>query len=238
MTRVLALAGREVRAYFLTPGGYIIIALFLLICGAFFFWGVFSEGQVASMQSVLGIGAWLLSFIGPAVTMRLLSEEYRLGTFEMISTTPLNELEIIVGKYLGAMSFILIMLVPTLVYVLAMELYGQPDYGELFCGYLGLLLAATAYCASGVFASTLTNSQAVAFLLALFFWLALLLGAKLLPPNLDARWASLVIAIDPDLRLRDFSIGLIDSANIVYFLSIAIGFLAASVKMIEYRRVR
>ena len=238
MMRVAALAGREVRAYFFSPGGYIIIALFLLVCGAFFFWGVFSEGQVASISAVFGIGAWLLSFIGPAVTMRLLAEEYRLGTFEMISTAPLSELEIIIGKYLGAMSFVLVMLVPTAVYILAMEWYGRPDYGELACGYLGLLLAAAAYCASGLFFSTLTNSQAVAFLLALFFWLALLLGAKLLPPNLDARWASMIVAIDPDLRLKDFTLGLFDSANVVYFLSIALGFLAASVRMIEFRRVR
>jgi ABC-2 type transport system permease protein len=99
-----------------------------------------------------------------------------------------------------------------------------------------LLLAATAYVASGVFASTLTNSQPVAFLLALFFWLTIGLSAKLLPSHLPEDWARVAFAIDPDLRMRDFTIGLIDTSNIVYFVSIAAVFLVAAVQSVRARR--
>ncbi|UCD76638.1 MAG: ABC transporter permease subunit [Phycisphaerales bacterium] len=236
MSRTLAIAGREFRAYFLSPGGYIIIALFLFITGFFFWAGGFQQGQIASLRSVFNIGTWLLAFIAPAVTMRLLSEEYRAGTIEMLMTSPVNEWHIIVGKFAGAAAFLVLMLLPTVAYVIAIEMHGRPDYGELLCGYLGLLLAGAAYLSSGILASTFTASQAVAFLLALFFWLALGFSAKLLPDQLDERWARIVFALDPDLRLRDFTIGLIDSSNIVYFLSITVVFLVAAVKSLQARR--
>ena len=236
MSRILAIAGRELRAYFLSPGGYIIVALFLLITGGFFWAGGFQQGQIASLRSVFGIGTWLLAFIAPAITMRLLSEEYRAGTIEMLMTSPVNEWHIILGKFAGAAGFLLLMLLPTIFYVIAIEIHGRPDYGELCCGYLGLLLAGAAYLASGILASTFTASQAVAFLLALFFWLVLGFGTKLLPGQVDEQWARIIFALDPDLRLRDFTIGLIDTSNIVYFLSITVVFLVAAVKSLQARR--
>lgn len=238
MRRAIAIAGRELRAYFLSPGGYIIIALFLLVAGVVFYFAGFAPGEIASLRRVFGIGTWLLAFIGPAVTMRLVSEELRLGTIEMLMTTPVREGEVILGKFLGAMGMITVMLIPTLGYVAALEVYGQPDYGELLCGYLGLILAATAYVASGLLTSTFTSSQPVAFLLALFFWLTLGIGAKMLPMHLSDRWAQLVFLIDPDTRLRDFTIGLIDTSNIVYFVTIAAVFLIAAVLSLQARRWR
>lgn len=236
MSRTIAIAGRELRAYFLSPGGYIIIALFLLVTGGFFWAGVLHQGQVASLRSVFGIGTWLLAFIGPAITMRLLSEEYRSGTIEMLMTSPVSEWHIILGKFLGAAGFLLVMLLPTGVYVIAMEVYGRPDYGELLCGYLGLLLAGSAYVAGGVLASTFTSSHAVAFLLSLFFWLVLGFSAKMLPGQLDERWARIIFAFDPDLRLQDFAIGLIDTSNVAYFLTLSIAFLLLAVKSLQARR--
>ncbi|MHC4992707.1 MAG: ABC transporter permease subunit, partial [Planctomycetota bacterium] len=106
MTRSLAIAGREVRAYFLSPGGYIIVALFLLITGGIFTFGVLNEGRLASLRSVFGVGTWLLAFVGPAITMRLISEEYRLGTFEALMTCPVRESEVVLGKFLGALGLL------------------------------------------------------------------------------------------------------------------------------------
>jgi ABC-2 type transport system permease protein len=122
--------------------------------------------------------------------------------------------------------------------VIALERFGRPDYGEVMCGYLGLIVAAAAYVASGVLASTLTASQPVAFLLALFFWLTLGLSAKLLPGHVSDPWSAWVFAIDPDLRLRDFTIGLVDTSNVVFFLSIAAVFLIAAVQALAARRWR
>lgn len=236
--QVFVIASRELRAYFLSPAGYIIIALFLLVTGGVFYFGAFASGEIASMRPVFGMGTWLLAFIAPAVTMRLISEELRLGTMEMLMTCPVREVEVILGKFLGAMGLLLLMLLPTAAFVLALEMYGRPDYGELLCGYLGLLLAGTAYLASGVLASTLTSSQPVAFLLALFFWLALGIGAKIVPGHIGEEWVGVVFAIDPDVRLRDFTIGLIDTSNVVYFLSFAAVFLVLAVVSLQARRWR
>lgn len=238
MNRTLAIAGRELRYSFLTPGGYIITALFLLIAGGVFFFTSFASGEIASLRSVFGMGTWMLTFIGPAVTMRLFSEELRLGTIEMLMTSPLREVEVVLGKFLGALGLLMIMLVPTGVFILALEMYGRPDYGEMAAGYLGLLLAGTAYLASGLLASTFTSSQPVAFLLALFFWLTLGIGAKLLPAHLEEPWLGIVFALDPDMRLRDFTIGLIDSSNVVFFLSLAAVFLIGAVISLQCRRFR
>jgi ABC-2 type transport system permease protein len=164
------------------------------------------------------------------------AEEYRLGTFETLMTCPVREGEIVLGKFLGALALLALMLLPTLVYVVVLEIYGRPDYGELVCGYLGLLLAGSVYLASGLLASTLTVSQPVAFLVALFFWLTIGFAAKLLPSHLDDSTARIVFALDPDLRLGDFTIGLVDTSNIVYFLSLTALFLLASVAALQGRR--
>ncbi len=236
MTPVLTITQRELRAYFLSPGGYIILALFLLVSGGFFWSQCLQTGQIATLRPVFSVGTWLLTFIAPAVTMRLISEEYRAGTLEMLMTCPIHEFHVVLGKYLASLIFLLIMLLPTVSYVVALELFGRPDYGELLCGYLGLILAGSAYLACGILASTFTNSQAVAFLVALFFWLILGFGAKLLPHYLEPVPSRIVFALDPDLRLRDFVIGLIDTSNVVYFLSLTFVFLVAATKTLQARR--
>ncbi|MHC5005543.1 MAG: ABC transporter permease subunit, partial [Planctomycetota bacterium] len=127
MSRTMAIAGRELRSYLLAPGGYVIIALFLLITGFVFFFRVFGEGELTSLRSVFGIGTWLLAVVAPAITMRLISEEYRLGTFEALMTCPVREAEVVMGKFLGALALLVVMLAPTWVYVLGLELFGRPD---------------------------------------------------------------------------------------------------------------
>jgi ABC-2 type transport system permease protein len=235
--RTLAIARRDFAAYFLTPVGYVVTALYLLFTGAFFLYG-FQGGHIATMRPVFEYGAWALLFIGPAISMRMFSEELRSGTAEMLMTAPVGENAVVAGKFLAASWFLLVMLLPTGVYVIALEIYGRPDYGELAAGYLGVFCAGLAYLASGIFASTLTSSQLVAFMVALFFWLALSVGAKLAPQYLPGDWARVAAAIDPDLRLRDFAIGLIDTANIAFFAAIALFFLAGAAKSLEARRWR
>jgi len=232
----MAIANRELKAYFLTPSGYIIIALFLLVAGGIFFFVSFRSAEIASLQNVFSIGTWLLTFIAPAVTMRLFSEELRMGSMELLMTAPVREHEVVIGKFLGALLLLIVMLVPTAVFVIALELHGRPDYGEMAAGYLGLLLAGTAYLACGLFASTITNSQPVAFLLAFCFWVALGLATWLLPSFVGDPWAKIMFALSPASRLQDFTDGLIDTANVVYFLSIAALFLIASVVSVKARR--
>jgi ABC-2 type transport system permease protein len=234
--RIRAVAGRELRSYFLSPVGYIIIGLFVFLAGLIFIARVFHQGQPASMRPVFEWGTWLLLIICPAITMRAISEERRLGTFEMLMTCPVSDAEVIIGKFLGAFGFLVLMLLPTAAHIAVLESFGRPDYGEMLCGYLGMVLAGTAYVATGLLASTLTTSQVVAFLLTLFFWLGLAIGTKLLPQHLPEPWAAAAFSLDPDPRLRDFAIGLIDSSNVVYFLSFAIVFVIAAVGSLGARR--
>jgi ABC-2 type transport system permease protein len=238
MSAAMAIAGRELRAYFVTPAGYVIIALFAIVTGLVFGLAVLGPGQLASLRSVFGIGTWMLAFVAPAITMRLFSEEFRLGTFESLMTSPVRDAEVVLGKFFGALTLLVVMMAPTLIYVLALEMHGRPDYGELACGYLGLLLAGCVYIASGMLASSLTSSQPVAFLVALFFWLTIGFAAKLLPTVLGDGASAVVFSLDPDLRLHDFTIGLLDTSNVVYFISLTAMFLLASTASLRGRRWR
>jgi ABC-2 type transport system permease protein len=234
----LAIAGRELRASFYSPAGYIIVALFMLLASGVFIARGFDQGKPASLRPVFEWGLWLLLLVCPAISMRAIAEEKRLGTFETLMTSPVNEAQVVLGKFFGCFGFLAAMLAPTLLLVIVLELYGRPDYGELLCGYFGLLLAGSAYIASGMLASTLTVSQAAAFLMTVFFWLILSVTTKVLPPYVSQSWSEGLFAADPDPRLRDFAIGLIDSSNVIYFTSITALFLVAAIKTLELGRWR
>jgi ABC-2 type transport system permease protein len=236
--RTVTIAGREWRALLLSPAGWIIASLFLLMSSVIFSVASFDEGRPASLRSVFEWGMWMFLLVCPAISMRAIAEERRQGTFELLMTSPVRESQIVMGKFIGALGFLIAMLIPTVVYVVVLERHGRPDYGELACGYLGLLLCGSAYLASGIFASTLSASQTVAFLLTMFFWVVLSAAAKLIPGYVHSPWSDAVFAADPDPRLHDFAIGLVDTSNIMYFVSITIVFLAASAKLLQVGRWR
>lgn len=244
MRATAAIAGRELRAYFLTPGGYVVAALFTLLNGLLFVRLVFNQGEVAALRPIFGFSMVAFMLLCPAITMRAISEELRLGTIELLMTSPVRSGAIIAGKFLAALGFLVVLLAPTLLFVAALETYGRPDYGELACGYFGVILAGSAYLASGVLASTLTASQVVAYLVTVFFWLLLLLltslipQVELLPAAWRDAWSAGLFAIDPSVRLRDFAIGLVDTADVVYFGSLTILLLVASVVCLDARRWR
>lgn len=235
MSRIWALARREFWSFFLSPVGYVVIGLFLAVTGFVFMRG-FDAGKPASMRPVFELGMWMLLFVCPAITMRSISDERRMGTLEMLMTCPVRDGEVVLGKYLGSILFLVVMLACTGAQVILLERYGRPDYGEVLCGYLGLLLAGGVYLASGMLASALTSSQVVAFLATFFFWLALSLGTKFLPGMLPEPWSTATYAADPDPRLRDFAIGLIDTSNIAYFGSLIALFLFLASRTLEARR--
>jgi ABC-2 type transport system permease protein len=168
--------------------------------------------------------------------MRAISEERRQGTYETLMTSPISESEVVAGKFTASLLFLFCMFVPTGVIVTVLELYGAPDYGELACGYLGMILAGSAYLASGILASALTSSQIVAFLAPLFFWMIVNLGCKLLPPYLNERWSNILALCDSDQRLRDFTIGLLDTSNVVFFITLTAVFLIAASCVLQTRR--
>ena len=238
MRQILAIGTRELRSYFYSPAGYIIITLFLVFAGFLFANGVMVQGQPASLRIVFDLITLALFVLCPAIAMRTISEELRTGTFEVLMTAPVSETTVILGKFFGSALFLLLMLAPTTLYIVALEMYGRPDYGEILCGYLGVVLAGAVYLAGGILASTLSSSQVLALLLSWFFWAGVVLGTRLLPSQLDEPWADILIALNPDLRLDDFAIGLVDTSNVVYFLSLTVLFLVAAVKSLQVRRLR
>lgn len=204
------------------PTGAIVAALFTFSCGIVFVSKVLPPNSIASMQPVFEFAAWLLLLLCPAITMRLIAEERRVGTWELLLSSPVTSFELAKGKFLSALLFLLVVLLSTIPLVVVLELYASVDYGAVASGYFGLLLLGSAVIGTGLVISALTTSQTVAYLVTAFIWLTLSLSMKVLPVYVPTRFADIFFAIDPDLRIASFSIGLIDTANIVYFLTIAI----------------
>ena len=229
---MLAILKKELNLFFATPIGYLVIAMFLLINGLFL-WVFKSDFNIlnagfADLNNFFYITPWFFIFIIPAITMRTFSDEIRLGTIEIIKTKPVSGWDIILGKYLGSLLLILIALLPTLSYVYTInQLAATPeslDYGSVIGSYFGLLFLASAITAIGLFTSTLSNNQIVAFILGVLLSLFVFYGFESLSElnlfkDFDLK--------DLGLRARFESIGrgVIDTRDFIYFISVTFFFL-------------
>ena len=219
---------RDVRTFFVVPTAGIIAAIFTLVCSIIFVGQVFVPNGVASMQPVFNGASWLLIILCPAITMRLIAEERRVGSWQLTLASPASALSIIKGKFWAAWLLLICLLLTTLPLVIVLMVYASVDLGAVLSGYFGLLLFGGAVLSTGLMVSACTNSQTVAYLVTTFFWLTVSLAAKALPQYVPSAYSSWFFYIDPELRVSKFSIGLIDTANIVYFFVIikAFGWLA------------
>jgi ABC-2 type transport system permease protein len=239
MHATLAIAAREFWAFFRLATGWVVIALYLLLAGLIVGLGVLSPGQPASLAPLFAVSGWLLLPVAPAVSMRLVSDELRTGTIEPLLTAPVTDWQVALGKYAAAAAFLLTLLAPTLIHVALLYAVADPapDPGPLLAGYLSVILTGLFYLAVGLFFSTLTASQTLAFLGTLFF----LLGPLLAPaaaghaPEWLAR-ALFAVSIGP--RLADLARGVIDPAHAVFFLSGSALFLVLAALSLESRRWR
>ena len=239
MKNINTLMQRELSVQFYSPIAYVVIAVFLLISGIFFVSDNFLPGKEASVRSLLGnYMPVILVFVLPMITMRVLSEEFRSGTIESLLTAPVNDTEVILGKFLGAVAFFLVMLGTTLVFPFIVSQFGPLDKGLLLSTYLGLLLIGSLYIAVGVFFSACTRNQVIAVVcsfvfLAIFTFLASYLASK---------QEGLVRVILQHLSIvahyQDFARGLLDTNHIVFFVSSTALFLFFGVKALEFRRWR
>lgn len=233
----LAIARREIIAAFGTPAGWVAAALLLLPCGIVFATTTFRTGEPASLRQVFQAAGWAMLFVAPAITMRSISDELRLGTLETLFAAPIGEGAIVLGKFIGAVAQLAVAIAPTALFALALELHGRPDWGELACGWAGLLLAGSLYAASGLLFSTLSASQLVAYLSALFFWLVLAMSTRILPQRAPEQLAAILYGADPLARLRDFTLGLFDTAHVAYFVLFTAVALAGATLSLKARRM-
>jgi ABC-2 type transport system permease protein len=236
---MVAMVKREVKAFLLAPSGWVVLALFAFGSSLVFLMGVFQSGRPASLRFVLEFDAIFLMLAAPAVTMAAIGEERRRGTWELLCASPMPTWTIVLAKFSGAAIIGLCMLlIPTVVQIALLEAFGRPDLGEVVCGLLGVYLLGLTVMASGLLASALTGGASTAFLITALSWvLAIVVLEMALPAVLPPQWAPLVAGIDPVQRLQAFTLGLFDSANVIYFVALSIFFLtAATVLSVPGRR--
>ncbi len=223
MKAILIIARRELQAFFDSLTAYILLILFLGLSG-FFTWiavgDIFFVKQ-ASLRIFFQIAYWSLFFFIPAITMRMIAEERRSGTIELLLTKSISSRQVVIGKFLGGLALIAIALAFTLPYVITVARIGNLDDGAVICGYLALFLMSAAYVGIGLFASSLTDNQIVAFLLALsigilFHWLFGIIA------HTSSGWISSIFnSLDMNYHFDSMSRGVIDLKDVVYFLSLA-----------------
>lgn len=236
MNNVLTIFRREMRSYFNSPVAYIVITLFLLISGYFFSSTLFLINS-ADLRSLFNISSFVLMFFIPAVTMRLLAEERRSGTIEILVTMPVKDSEIVLGKFLAAFALTALSILLTFVAYITVASLGNADFGASFGGYLGLLLMSAVYIAIGVFTSSLTQNQIVAFIVGFVIIFALFMLDKVLP-FLPAALASAFEFLSIDYHFRNISRGVIDTRDLVYYGSMIFVFIYLAVKTTESRKWR
>lgn len=229
----LTVARKELKAYFISPIAYIVITIFLVFTG-FFFFKDFFYFQQAEMRNFFQLLPLFFSFVIPAVTMRLFSEEKHSGSIEIMLTLPITSLDVVLGKFIAGMAFVALMTAPTLFYLLTVVITGSPDLGPIIGGYLGILLLGGAYSSIGVLMSSLSKNQIVAFISSWAICFSLWLVDKVvmfLPAKL-----SFFEYLGTDHHFQNISRGVIDTRDIIYFVSVMAISILLTERVIEERR--
>ncbi|MFH1071300.1 MAG: ABC transporter permease [Candidatus Glassbacteria bacterium] len=244
----LPVYARELRSYFTSPVAYVVMLFFLLLTGAFFMVFI-SDFNMASMNQspygggynlnitlqvvrpLLGNMSVILLFVMPLITMKPFADEHKSGTMELLFTYPLSDLDILLGKFLAVLTLFLVMLALTVVYPVFMAIYGSPEFGTLISGYLGLVLMSGAFIALGLFISSLTENQIIAaiatFGTLLIFWIIQWTGTSEILRHLSILE-----------HFNNFAEGVIDTRDLVFFLSFMLLWLFLTLRVLESKKWR
>ena len=231
-----AILFREINSFFGSPIGYLVIAIFLLLNGLFLwvFEGDFNilDSGFADLSPFFTLAPWILIFLIPAVTMRSFSDEKKQGTLELLLTKPLSVWQIVNGKFFAALLLIVIAIIPTLIYVWVIYGLGMPvgniDLGSTLGSYFGLLFLIAAYSSIGIFTSALSDNQIVAFILSVFLCFFFYFGFEGLATYLSSI-DTFVSGLGMDQHFKSMSRGVLDTRDILYFVSITMLFLSFTV---------
>ena len=236
MRTILTLAGKELRAYFVSPLAYVVIFFYLGVTGLIFALSVSSTEAQADMRGLFGTMVFVTLMLAPVITMGLLAQEHASGSIELLMTNPVRDWEVIIGKYLAAVALFAALLAISLEFPLIMAKYGSPDWGSVASGYIGVLLCGMAFLAISLFASSLTSNQIAAAIIGafmlLFFWLI-----GWLSMSVSQSFGDIAKHISIFENFQDFDKGIIDTKPIIYFLSLTGFSLFLAVRSLENRRM-
>ncbi len=238
MQNINAIFKKEIRSYFNSPIAYIFITFFLAISSWLFFGSFFIYNQ-AEMRSFFGLMPWMFLFFIPAVTMKLWAEEKQLGTAEILMTLPIRDHEVVIGKFLASLGLLAITALFSLCLPFSVIYLGNVDGGTLICGYLGLLLMGGAYLAIGLFTSTLTKNQIIAFILGISACFVLWIIGEGFVLSRTPGWLFPIFSyLGLGTHYSSILRGVIDTRDIIYYLSIIGFFLYLSTLSVESRKWR
>lgn len=236
MKNTLTIARRELESYFVSPIAYVVIAVFLFLTG-YLFERILAITREATLEYIFYNMVTILMLVSPLLAMRLIAEENRSGTFELLLTSPVRDWEVVLGKYLASLAVLAVMLGLTALYAVVLAVLGQPEWGALSSGYLGMFLFGSALLAIGLLTSSWTRNQVVAafaaVILGLFLWVIEALGAQA-----TGTLAGVASYLSLSQHYDDFLRGIIDTRHVVYYLSVAAIALFLAVRSVESRRWR
>jgi ABC-2 type transport system permease protein len=236
---------KEIKEFFSSITGYMVVIVYLLV-NSMFMWifrgsfNVFDIG-IANIDTLFVISPWVFLFLVPAITMNLFAGELKSGTMELLLTRPLSEFQIVISKYLAAVVLVLIALIPTMFYLFSINSLADPvgnvDFGAIFGSYIGLFFLAAVYSAIGVFASSLSKNVIIAFLLSVVLCYIFFLGFDNIAfLGFSGKVSDIVIALGINDHYRSLSRGVVDSRDIVYFLSVISIFIFLTKLRLESRK--
>jgi len=242
---MISILKKELNSFLSSLSGYMVVLVFIILNGLFLwvFPGSFNllDAGYAGLNGLFFLAPWVFLFLIPALTMRLFADELKTGTIELILTKPISELQIVLGKYFAGLILCLLALAPTLIYLLSIYLLGQPqgniDWGATIGSYIGLIFLAGVYVSMGVFASSLTENQIIAFILSLLFCLFCFAGFEQLASLLSDTGMELSIEkMGISYHYNAISRGVIDTRDVLYFISVISLFLYASKLSLQSRK--
>ncbi|MFO8235213.1 MAG: gliding motility-associated ABC transporter permease subunit GldF [Bacteroidales bacterium] len=242
---MLILLKKELNEFFCSITGYIVVTIFLIATGLFMwvFPGEYNllDSGYATMETLFTLAPWIFLFLVPAVTMRMIAAEKDSGTMELLLTRPISDMQIVTAKYFSAIILIIIALLPTLIYFISIHYLGNPqgniDAAGTIGSYIGLFFLAAIYAAIGVFSSSLTNNQIISFLLAVILSFFFYMGFEFLGSmGVFASIDTVVVDLGINAHYQSMSRGVIDTRDIVYFLSIIVLFLYITKLIIQSRK--
>ena len=236
MNHVLPIIKKELKDYFNSPLAYIFISIFLVINGWFFYSGFFLQNQ-ASMRGYFSIMPWVFLFLIPAITMKLWAEEKKLNTSEILFTWPLNDYEAVIGKFLGSLLFLIITLAASLTVPISISFIGEIDWGIVLACYLGAIFLGAAFLAIGLFVSSLTDNQIIALIVSIAIsFAAFILGENFVLYFIPHFLVNVFQYLGLNYHFASINRGVLDSRDIIYYLSIIIIFIYLNTRQIENRK--